>query len=173
MRAVPMLRWRVAILVCAAIAISYLDRQSLPVAVAAVQKDIPLTNTQFGALTSIFLLAYALMYAGGGALIDRLGTRRGFLVIMVFWSLACASHSLATSFLMLAASRFLLGAGEGGGFPAASRAIAEWFPAEERATAMGIINAGTAAGALAAPPLVAFILSYTNWRWIFAVTGGF
>ncbi len=57
------------------------------------------------------------MYAGGGALIDRLGTRRGFFVIMVFWSLACASHSLATGFWMLAASRFLLGAGEGGGFP--------------------------------------------------------
>ena len=61
-------------------------------------------------------------------LIDRLGTRRGFLVIMVFWSLACASHSLATSVWMLAASRFLLGAGEGGGFPAATKVIAEWFP---------------------------------------------
>ena len=60
-----------------AIAISYLDRQALPVAVAAIQKDIPLTNTEFGALTSMFLLAYALMYAGGGVLIDRLGTRRG------------------------------------------------------------------------------------------------
>src|SRR5262250_734053 len=152
MRAVPMLRWRVAILVCAAIAISYLDRQSLPVAVAAVQKDIPLTNTQFGALTSIFLLAYALMYAGGGALIDRLGTRRGFFLIMVFWSLACASHSLATSFWMLAASRFLLGAGEGGGFPAATKVVAERYAVAQRSTAMGIVNAGTAVGAVVAPP---------------------
>ena len=117
-------RWRVAAIVCVAIAISYLDRQSLPVAVAAIQKDIPLTNTQFGALTSIFLLAYALMYAGGGALVDRLGTRRGFLLIMIVWSLACASHSLAASFWMLAASRFLLGAGEGGGFPAATAWLA-------------------------------------------------
>src|SRR5215471_4420412 len=95
-------RWRVAWLVCAAIAISYLDRQSLPVAVAAIQQDIPLTNTQFGALSSAFLLAYALAYAGGGVLIDRLGTRLGFLVIMGFWSLACASHSLATNVWMLA-----------------------------------------------------------------------
>src|SRR5580765_3177307 len=96
MPAVPMTRWRVAVLVCVAIAISYLDRQSLPVAVAAIQRDIPLTNTQFGALSSVFLFAYALAYAAGGVLIDRLGTRRGFLAIMVFWPLACASHSFAT-----------------------------------------------------------------------------
>ena len=68
------------------------------------------------------------MYAGGGKLIDVLGTRRGFLLIMVWWSLACASHGLATGFGMLAASRFLLGMGEGGGFPAATKAVAEWFP---------------------------------------------
>ena len=94
-------RWRVAVLVSAAIAISYLDRQSLPVAVKAIQQEIPLSNTQFGDLTSLFLLAYALMYAGGGVLVDRLGTRRGFLAIMIFWSLACASHALAVGFGML------------------------------------------------------------------------
>ncbi len=70
-------------------------------------------------------------------------------------------------------SRFLLGMGEGGGFPAATRAVAEWFPARERATAMGIINAGTAVGAVIAPPLIAVVLSYAGWRWIFVVTGGF
>src|SRR4051812_42633888 len=91
-------RWTIAWLVTAAIAISYLDRQALPVAVNAIQREIPLTNTQYGLLTSSFLLAYALMYAGGGALVDRLGTRRGFLFIMIGWSLACASHSLATGF---------------------------------------------------------------------------
>ena len=165
------MRWRVAILVCAAIAVSYLDRQSLPVAVKAIQQDIPLSNTQFGDLTSLFLLAYALMYAGGGALVDRLGTRRGFLVIMIFWSLACASHALAAGFGMLAISRFLLGAGEGGGFPAATKVIAEWFPAAERSTAMGIVNAGTAVGAVAAPPLIALVLQYGSWRWVFAACG--
>jgi MFS transporter, ACS family, hexuronate transporter len=164
-------RWRVALLVSVAIAISYLDRQSLPVAVAAIQRDIPLTNFQFGALASIFLLAYALMYAGGGALIDRLGTRRGFFVIMVFWSLACASHSFATGFWMLAASRFLLGAGEGGGFPAATKVVAERFPVADRSTAMGMINAGTAVGAVVAPPGIALILSYGSWRWVFVACG--
>jgi len=165
------LRWRIAILVSAAIAISYLDRQTLPVAVQAISRDIPLTNGQFSALQSAFLFSYALMYAGGGKLVDLLGTHRGFTVIMLFWSLACASHALATGFAMLAASRFLLGVGEGGGFPAATRAVAEWFPTEERATAMGIINAGTAVGAVAAPPLIATVLGYANWRWIFVLTG--
>lgn len=164
-------KWRLTLLVFVAIAISYLDRQALPVAVAAIQVDIPLTNTQFGALSSMFLLAYALMYAGGGALIDRLGTRRGFLIIMVFWSLACASHSLALAFWMLAASRFLLGVGEGGGFPAATKVIAEWFPARERSTAMGLVNAGTAVGAVIAPPAIAAIVSYGNWRLVFIVFG--
>ncbi|MGC1650419.1 MAG: MFS transporter [Candidatus Sulfotelmatobacter sp.] len=166
------MRWRIAILISAAIAISYLDRQTLPVAVQAISKDIPLTNGQFSALQSAFLFSYALMYAGGGKLVDLLGTHRGFTVIMLFWSLACASHALAAGFAMLLTSRFLLGVGEGGGFPAATRAVAEWFPAKERATAMGIINAGTAVGAVAAPPLIAAVLGYTNWRWIFVLTGG-
>jgi ACS family hexuronate transporter-like MFS transporter len=166
------LPWRIAVLVSAAIAISYLDRQTLPVAVLAISRDIPLTNAQFSALQSAFLFAYALMYAGGGKLVDSLGTRRGFTVIMLFWSLACASHGLATGFGMLVASRFLLGMGEGGGFPAATRAVAEFFPTKDRATAMGIINAGTAVGAVAAPPLIATILAYSSWRWIFVITGG-
>ena len=166
------MRWRIAILVSAAIAISYLDRQTLPVAVQAISKDIPLSNGQFSALQSGFLFSYALMYAGGGKLVDLLGTYRGFVVIMVFWSLATASHALAASFAMLLTSRFLLGVGEGAGFPAATRAVAEWFPTKERATAMGIINAGTAVGAVAAPPLIAVVLGYGNWRWIFVLTGG-
>jgi MFS transporter, ACS family, hexuronate transporter len=166
------LRWRIAILASAAIAISYLDRQALPVAVKAISGDIPLTNQQFSTLQSAFLLAYALMYAGGGKVVDLLGTRRGFTAAMVFWSLACASHALATGFAMLMVSRFLLGVGEGGGFPAATRAVAEWFSAKDRATAMGIVNAGTAVGGIVAPPLIAAILGVTNWRWIFVMTAG-
>jgi ACS family hexuronate transporter-like MFS transporter len=164
-------RWRIAVLVSAAIAISYLDRQTLPVAVNAIAKDIPLSNQQFSTLQSAFLFSYAFMYAGGGKLTDALGTRRGFTLIMIFWSLACASHALALSFAMLAVSRFLLGIGEGGGFPAATRAVAEWFATDERATAMGIINAGTAVGAVIAPPLIAVILSFLSWRWIFVIAG--
>jgi MFS transporter, ACS family, hexuronate transporter len=164
-------RWRIAVLVSAAIAISYLDRQTLPVAIKAIGRDIPLSNQQFSYLQSAFLLAYAVMYASGGKLADALGTRRGFGVIMLFWSLACLSHGLAINFAMLAASRFLLGMGEGGGFPTATRAVAEWFPLKERASAMGIINGGTAVGAVVAPPLIAGVLLVASWRWIFVATG--
>jgi ACS family hexuronate transporter-like MFS transporter len=168
-----MLRWRLAFLVSAAIAISYLDRQTLPVAIKAIEQEIPVSNEQFSLLQSSFLIAYAVMYAGGGKLMDVFGTRTGFLVIMLFWSLACASHGLATSVGMLAACRLLLGIGEGGGFPAATRAVAEWFPVHERSTAMGIINAGTAVGGVVAPPLIALVLTTTDWRAVFYLTGIF
>jgi ACS family hexuronate transporter-like MFS transporter len=165
------LRWRLACLVSAAIAISYLDRQTLPVAIKAIERDIPITNEQFSFLQSSFLISYALMYAGGGRLVDVLGTRTGFLSIMIFWSLACASHGFATGVAMLAVSRFLLGLGEGGGFPAATRAVAEWFPVHERSIAMGIVNAGTAVGGVVAVPLIALVLSWSDWRAVFYVTG--
>ena len=170
-------RWRIALLVSAAIAISYLDRQTLPWAINAIQRDIPISNQIKAALDSSFLLTYGLMYVGGGWLMDRLGTRRGFLLIMIFWSLACASHGFAGGVIALATSRLLLGVGEGGGFPAATRAVAEWFPVTERATAMGIINAGTALGAVVAPPLIALVLTQAYWfgvapwRWVFFLTG--
>lgn len=164
-------RWRIALLIAAAIAISYFDRQTLPVAIKAIQLEIPISNTQFSQLQAAFLTAYALMYAGGGKLVDVLGTRMGFLLIMAWWSVACASHGLATGFGMLAMSRFLLGMGEGGGFPAATKAVAEWFPVGERSTAMGIINAGTSAGAVVAPPLIAITLATLNWRWVFFLSG--
>jgi MFS transporter, ACS family, hexuronate transporter len=111
------------------------------------------------------------MYAGGGALVDALGTKRGLLAIMIGWSLATATHGLATGFRSLLVSRFLLGMGEGGGFPAATKAVSEWFPASERSTAMGIINAGTAVGAVVAPPAIAAILGVASWRWVFFATG--
>src|SRR6186997_994743 len=82
-------RWSIAVLVSTAIAISYLDRQTLPWAITAIQRDIPISNQVKASLDSAFLVTYGLMYLGGGRLVDFLGTRRGFLWIMIFWSLAC------------------------------------------------------------------------------------
>jgi MFS transporter, ACS family, hexuronate transporter len=182
-------RWRIAFVVSTAIAISYLDRQTLPWAITAIQQDIPISNQVKAFLDSAFLVTYGLMYLGGGRFVDFMGTRRGFLAIMVFWSLACASHGFAGDFgfgavlglpfsvLMLAGSRLLLGVGEGGGFPTATRAVTEWFPVHERSTAMGIINGGTAVGAVVAPPLIALLLTHGDWfgiapwRSVFFVTG--
>jgi MFS transporter, ACS family, hexuronate transporter len=158
-------------LIGCAITISYFDRQTLPVAVAAIQRDIPISNTRFSDLQAAFLISYAVMYALGGKLIDVLGTRKGFLIIMLWWSVACASHGWATGFGMLMVSRFLLGMGEGGGFPAATKAVSEWFPSRERALAMGVMNAGTAVGAVIAPPFIALLLVVATWRSVFFVSG--
>lgn len=166
-------RWHIAILIGCAITLSYFDRQTLPVAIAAIQHEIPISNEQFAELNAAFLISYAVMYSGGGKLLDVLGTRRGFFVIMLWWSFACASQGLATGFAMLLMSRFLLGVGEGGGFPAATKAVSEWFPAQERSLAMGIMNAGTSAGGVAAPPFIAIVLSFASWRWIFFLAGAF
>jgi ACS family hexuronate transporter-like MFS transporter len=105
-------------------------------------------------------------------MVDRLGTRRGFLLIMVWWSLSCALHGFANGFRWLLAMRFFLGMGEGGAFPAAARVVAEWIPEVERATAMGFINAGTAVGSVLAPPLIGFVLLVSGWRTVFFVAGG-
>jgi ACS family hexuronate transporter-like MFS transporter len=165
-------RWYFVVLVTAAIAISYFDRQTISVAIAAIQRTIPISNEQFSYLQTAFLLSYAALYIIGGRMLDRLGTRRGFLIIMLWWSLACMLHGFATGFAWLLAMRFLLGMGEGGAFPAATRVISEWLPAHERATAMGLINAGTAVGSLLAPPLIGAVLLYSGWRAVFFAAGG-
>ena len=170
-------RWWIAVLLCLAIANSYMDRNTFSVAVNAIRESIPISDGDFARLNSYFLFAYAIMYVGGGKLIDTLGTRWGLLAITIFWSAAVMSHGLATGIAGLAISRLLLGIGEGGGFPAITKAVSEWFPARERSTAIGIINAGTAVGGIAAPPLIAMILSYDGWpltepwRWVFFLSG--
>jgi ACS family hexuronate transporter-like MFS transporter len=165
-------RWYFVLIVTAAIAISYFDRQTLPVAISAIQRTIPISNQQFSYLQTAFLLAYAAMYIVGGRMLDLLGTRRGFLVIMLWWSAACALHGAASGFALLMAARFLLGMGEGGAFPAAVRVVSEWIAPEDRSTAMGIINAGTAVGSVLAPPLISIVLLNLGWRWVFFLAGG-
>lgn len=170
-------RFWIAALLFVAITNSYMDRNTLAVAVNAVRATFPIGDADFARLNSYFLFAYALMYVGGGKLMDVLGTRSGFLWITLFWSLAVMSHGLATGIAGLAVSRLLLGVGEGGGFPAITKAVSEWFPARERSTAIGFINAGSAAGGVLAPPLIALVLSWEGWplgepwRWVFFLSG--
>ena len=165
-------RWFSVALVTAAIAISYFDRQTLPVAIAAIQRSIPISDQQFSYLQSAFLLSYAVAYIGCGRLLDVVGTRRGFTLIMLWWSIACALHGFASGFGLLLCARFLLGMGEGGGFPAAVRVVAEWIPPEHRSTAVGVINSGTAIGSVVAPPLIGFVLLNSGWRMVFFLAGG-
>jgi MFS transporter, ACS family, hexuronate transporter len=164
-------QWYFVALVTAAIGISYFDRQTLPVAISSIQRTIPLSDQQFSWLQFAFLIPYALMYAAGGRMLDLIGTRRGFILIMLWWSAACALHGFATNFGFLLAARFLLGMGEGGGFPAATRVVAEWVSPHQRSTAMGVINAGTAIGSVLAPPMIGIILLTIGWRAVFFASG--
>ncbi|MEO6805400.1 MAG: MFS transporter [Edaphobacter sp.] len=164
-------RWYFVVLVTAAIAISYFDRQTLPVAISAIQRTIPLSDQQFSWLQFAFLIPYAVLYIAGGRMLDVMGTRRGLILIMLWWSGACALHGFAMNFGFLLGARCLLGMGEGGGFPAATRVVAEWVPSHQRSTAMGVINAGTAVGSVLAPPLIGIILLTSGWRMVFFVSG--
>jgi MFS transporter, ACS family, hexuronate transporter len=165
------LRWWVAGFLACVTALSYLDRQSFPVAVTEIQKSIPITDQQYSELQMLFLLAYAAMYAGGGRLADWLGTRRGYGLLILWWSVATMLHGFVTTVVGLAIARFLLGLGEGGGFPCSAKAISEWFPPEERAFAFGIFNTGSSLGAVLAPPLIVAIILMFDWRWVFFLTG--
>src|ERR1700677_843672 len=163
--------WFFVSLVTLRIALSFFDRQALPVAISAVERTIPISDAQFASLQAAFLATYALLYAGGGKFLDVIGTRTGFAISMAWWSLACALHGFAHSLTLLVVARLLLGMGEGAAFPAATRVIAEWLPATKRATAMGIINAGTALGSVLPPPLIGLILLLGSWRYVFFFAG--
>jgi len=165
------LRWWIAGLLALATALNYLDRQSLPVVIGELQKDIPISEVEYSQIQSLFLLSYAIMYAVGGKLMDWLGTRAGYAVMITWWSLANLLHGFADSVFSLKAYRFLLGLGEGGAFPGSAKAVSEWFPASERSFAFGIFNTGSSVGAVIAPPLIALIVSQSDWRWVFFITG--
>ena len=164
--------WVIAALLAAITAINYIDRQTLAVVVGEVKKEIVITETQYGRMTSMFLLGYALMYAGGGWLVDKVGVRWGYLLIAGSWSLACAAHSLVATAAGLIAARFFLGFTEGGGFPASAKAVSEWFTPQERSFAIGIFNTGSAVGSTLAPPLVAWLAVTWGWRVAFIAAGG-
>ena len=156
-------------LLAIAIAVNYLDRQTFPVVISEVEKEIPLSNQQYSQLQSLFLFAYAISYAAGGRIIDGLGARLGYTLMIVVWSWANGMHGLATSVRSLAVYRILLGLGEGGAYPGAAKAVSEWFPPAERSWAFGIFNSGSSIGSMIAPPLIALIVSVSNWRWVFFV----
>jgi ACS family hexuronate transporter-like MFS transporter len=166
------LRWLVAGALALVTALNYLDRQSFPVVIGEIRKEIPISDEEYGRITSLFLLAYGVMYAGGGRLLDLWGTRVGYAVMIAGWSAANFLTGAVSSILGLGAARFLLGAGEGGGFPGSAKAVAEWFPPRERSLAFGIFNTGSSIGAVVAPLLTALIVAELGWRSVFFVTGG-
>ncbi|MGA0556056.1 MFS transporter [Larkinella sp. VNQ87] len=172
MKTIAHFRWWIVGLIALVTAINYLDRQNLPVALSEIRKTIPISDSQYGLINSLFLFAYGTMYAVGGYLLDRLGSRKGYALMTLWWSLANMLHGLVSSLTGLGIARFLLGVGEGGGFPASAKVVSEWFPTRERSLAFGLFNTGSSVGAVVAPPLIALIISVLDWRWTFLLSGG-
>jgi ACS family hexuronate transporter-like MFS transporter len=164
-------RWGICLLLMLATTVSYLDRQTLSVAAITICKELNLTDADYGDITSSFLLAYAVMHPIAGRIIDWLGTRTGFALAVIWWSIANISHAFAVGFRSLATMRFMLGVGEAGNFPGAIKTVSEWFPAKERALATGVLNVGAGLGAMIAPPAVGVIIIYFGWQAAFVATG--
>ena len=167
----PKLRWIIAGLLLVITLINYTDRMTLSVLIGDVSKDLHLGANDYGQIVSLFFLAYAIMYAVSGYVVDRLGTKLGMAFFVCTWSLAQMLHGLATGKWSLAGCRFALGLTEPGNFPAATRAIREWFPAEQRALGIGIFNAGSSLGAAVASPVAAYLALNYGWRAAFVFTG--
>jgi len=164
-------RWWIVGLLMLATALNYLDKQNLSAVISELRKDIAIDNIAFGRLGFMFLFAYALMYMGGGKIIDWVGPKTGLLLMVVWWSGANMLCGMVSGLAGLYAARFLLGLGQGGSFPGCAKVASEWFPPRERSFAFGLFNTGSSIGALAAPLLAFFIISSFSWRWVFIFTG--
>jgi MFS transporter, ACS family, hexuronate transporter len=164
-------RWVICGLLFLGVTKNYMDRQVLGVLKGPLQHEFGWNDVDYGNLVFAFQAAYALGMISVGRLIDRLGTRIGYALAMIFWSLASMAHAAANSFLAFAIARAALGFGEAGVFPASIKSVAEWFPKKERALATGIFNAGTNIGAIITPLFVPWIALHLGWRWAFLFTG--
>ncbi len=165
--------WIIVLLLLIVTSLSFLDRQVLSITIIKIKEDLFISDVDYGFINSGFLASYAIMFTLGGILIDKYGSRMGLAFSVGFWSLATMLHSLAGSIMHLTLFRFMLGAGEGGCFPGAIKAVIEWVPKKKRALASGIAIGGAAFGAVVAPPLCGYMLGFWGWKMIFIVTGGF
>jgi ACS family hexuronate transporter-like MFS transporter len=164
-------RWSVCALLFFATTIIYVDRQALGILAPVLQKDIGWNEIQYGYIVAAFTAAYAIGLLIAGRLIDRVGTKIGYLVSIFVWSIAAMGHALATSVFGFAVARFSLGLGESANFPAAIKAIAEWFPKKERAYATGWFNSGPNIGAILASLVVPWITLTWGWQAVFIFIG--
>jgi len=164
-------RWIICTLLLLGTTKNYMDRQVLGVLKSTLQHDLGWNEIDYGNLVFAFQAAYAVGMVAVGWVVDRVGTRLGYALAMIFWSLASMGHALGSSFTSFLAARSALGLGESGVFPASIKTVAEWFPKRERALATGVFNAGTNVGAIITPLVVPWITVHWGWRWAFVITG--
>jgi MFS transporter, ACS family, hexuronate transporter len=164
-------RWIICALLFFAATINYMDRQVIGLLKPLLQSEIGWNEIDYSNIIFSFQLAYAIGLLFVGRVMDWLGSRKGFSLSVLVWSLAAMAHALAHSIVGFGAARFTLGLGESGSFPASIKSVAEWFPKKERALATGIFNSGTNIGALTTPLLVPWITARYGWRMAFIATG--
>jgi len=156
-----------------ATSINYMDRQVIAILKPTLEHSIGMTEISYGYIVDAFQIAYAIGLLGAGRLMDKLGTRIGYMLVMVVWSASAMGHALASSVLQFGFVRFFLGLGESGNFPAAIKTVAEWFPQNERSLATGIFNSGANVGAILAPAIVPWVTLRFGWHAAFLTTGLF
>ena len=166
------LRWWIIGLICTLTIINYIDRLTLSVLAPTIRETFGMSNASYSRVVTMFLLGYTISQALSGKVLDRLGTRLGFMVFVLLWSIASMLHATARSVVQLGAFRFLLGLGEAGNWPGAAKAVAEWFPVRERAFGMAIFNSGASVGAVIAPPLIVWVALHYGWRHAFFIGAG-
>ena len=149
--------------------INYIDRMTLSVLAPTIREEFGMSNTSYSRVVTIFLLGYTISQALSGRILDKIGTRAGFMLFVGIWTVASMLHATARSVVQLGAFRFLLGLGEAGNWPGAAKAVAEWFPVRERAFGMAIFNSGASIGAVVAPPLIAWVALTYGWRKAFFI----
>lgn len=164
-------RWVICALLFFAATLNYLDRQVIATLKPTLQVELGWNEIDYSNIVFAFQMAYAIALLLVGRVMDWLGTRKGFSLAVIFWSLAAMGHALVSTVTGFSIARFLLGLGEAGNFPASIKTVAEWFPKKERALATGIFNAGTNVGVIVAAFSVPWIALHLGWRWTFLVTG--
>ncbi|MGB4399406.1 MAG: MFS transporter [Daejeonella sp.] len=164
-------RWVVCGLLFLATTINYIDRQVIGLLKPTLEVEFNWTESDYANIVMAFAACYALGFIIFGNIIDKIGTKIGYSISIVVWSIAAMLHAIVNTTLGFGAVRGLLGLGEAGNFPAAVKAVAEWFPKKERALATGIFNSGTSIGAVAAPVMVPWILGLYGWQEAFIITG--
>jgi MFS transporter, ACS family, hexuronate transporter len=166
-------RWTVCAMLFVATSINYMDRQVIAILKPTLEHSIGMTEVGYGYIVDAFQLAYAIGLLGAGRLIDKVGTRIGYMLLMATWSLSAMGHALASTVMEFGVARFFLGLGESGNFPAAIKTVAEWFPQNERSLATGIFNSGANVGAILAPAIVPWVTLRYGWHAAFLTTGVF
>ena len=164
-------RWVICGLLFFATTINYVDRQILGYLKPTLEIEFNWTETDYANIVMVFAASYALGYIVFGNFIDRIGSKLGYTISITVWSVAAVAHAFVKSTFGFGAVRAILGLGEGGNFPAAVKATAEWFPKKERALATGIFNSGTSIGAVIAPILIPWLLGSYGWQTAFLITG--